>query len=63
MATEQFRNANFKMSMSKVNVQYSNRTILESVFKCKICGKQLLMFGCPDSECENYYKNSVGWKR
>ena len=51
------------MAMSQVNVQYSNRAILESVFKCKICGKQLLMLGCPDSECENYYKNSVGWKR
>ncbi|KKL68217.1 hypothetical protein LCGC14_2127210 [marine sediment metagenome] len=40
-----------------------DRAILASVFKCSICGKELLMFGCPDSECENYYKNSVGWNR
>ena len=44
------------------DINYS-RGILSSIFKCSICGKELLMFGCPDSECENYYKNSVGWNR
>jgi len=51
------------MSMSKINVQYSNKVILKSIFKCNLCKKQLLMFGCPDSKCENYYKNSTGWKK
>lgn len=33
-----------------------HRSLLAFVFKCSICGKELLMFGCPDPNCKNYYK-------
>ncbi len=39
------------------------RAILASVFKCKKCGSELLMFGCPNQECNNYYKLTEAWKR
>lgn len=44
------------------DINYS-RDILVNVFKCSICGKELLMFGCPDPECEGYYKKTDAWKR
>jgi hypothetical protein len=44
------------------DVNYS-RVILSSVFKCKLCSCELLMFGCPNSECNNYYKLTDAWKR
>lgn len=33
-----------------------HRDLLAFVFKCSMCGKELLMFGCPDPNCKNYYK-------
>ena len=33
--------------------------ILRSVFKCKLCGFPLLMFGCSNPNCENYYKKQL----
>lgn len=45
--------------MSGVNAQYGNRAILDSVFKCKKCSSPLLMFGCDNNSCDNYWKDKI----
>lgn len=40
-------------SMSKLNVQYSSKALLDNVFKCKHCKSPLLMFGCDNEDCGN----------
>jgi hypothetical protein len=40
--------------MSRINIQYNCKAILESVFKCGICKSPLIMFGCSNKNCENY---------
>jgi sulfite reductase alpha subunit-like flavoprotein len=50
------------MTTIGTDINYS-RVLLSHVFNCKSCGKELLMFGCPDSECEKYYKLTDAWKR
>ena len=51
------------MSMSKINVQYSNKAILESIFNCKVCGSPIIMFGCSNVGCSNYYKKNLNKER
>ncbi len=48
-----------KDNMSKINIQYSNAEILKRVFRCRECGYDLLMFGCKNSRCKNFYKSSL----
>lgn len=43
----------------KLNVQYSSRELMNSVFKCKTCGYPLLMFGCANKKCENSNSNNI----
>lgn len=33
--------------------------ILAHVFKCKLCGSPLLMFGCNNKDCENYHEKNI----
>jgi hypothetical protein len=30
-----------------------------NVFKCKKCGRPLLMDGCDNPECENFYQKNI----
>jgi hypothetical protein len=36
----------------RLNVQYTN---FGNAFNCKLCEYPLLMFGCDNSTCDNYY--------
>lgn len=47
------------MEDSGVSSQYSSRPILESIFKCRICRFPLLMFGCNNKDCENYWEKRI----
>lgn len=33
--------------------------ILRNVFKCRLCGSPLLMFGCNNKDCENNYEKNI----
>lgn len=48
--------------MSGISVQYQCRSILESVFKCNLCGCPLLMFGCDNPQCNNFWKKNLNKK-
>ena len=45
--------------MQKLNVQYTN---FGRVFHCKKCGHPLLMDGCDNENCSNYYKKVIRQK-
>ena len=40
-----------------MNIKY-HQAILSNIFKCK-CGQPLLMFGCGNKHCSNYYKTNL----
>ena len=48
-----------RTNMSKLNVQYSSTELLRYVFRCKICKYPLVMYGCTNQTCENYYKKNI----
>lgn len=33
--------------------------ILAHVFKCKLCGSPLLMFGCNNKDCDNFHEKNI----
>lgn len=33
--------------------------ILRHVFKCKLCGSPLLMFGCNNKNCKNFHEKNI----
>ena len=33
--------------------------ILAHVFKCRLCGSPLLMFGCNNKDCENFHEKNI----
>ena len=36
-----------------------DKALLDSIFKCNICGRPLLMFGCDNPECNNYWEKNI----
>lgn len=33
--------------------------ILRQIYKCKLCGRPLLMHGCDNSKCENFFLKNI----
>lgn len=33
--------------------------ILAHIFKCRLCGSPLLMFGCNNEKCQNFHKKNI----
>ena len=46
--------------MTKIanDINYS-RELLAYYLRCKLCGYSLLMFGCDNLSCKNYWKNNI----
>lgn len=45
---------------SKGNEQpYMSKDLMKSIYQCSYCNKPLLMFGCDNPKCENYYKRRI----
>lgn len=45
-----------KMLGTKGNEQpYMANDLMKSIYRCQYCNTPLLMFGCDNKKCENYY--------
>ena len=47
---------NIKKLGTKGNEQpYMSKDLMRSIYNCPYCKQELLMFGCDNPKCENYY--------
>lgn len=47
---------NIKKLGTKGNEQpYMSKELMRSIYNCPYCKQELLMFGCDNPKCENYY--------
>ena len=47
-----------KISQDIGYIGTGGKTILDSIFKCS-CGSKLLMFGCENENCDNFYLKRI----
>ena len=47
-----------KISQDIGYIGAGGKAILDSVFKCS-CGSRLLMFGCENENCDNFYLKKI----
>lgn len=47
----------------KINVQYSNKEWIRKLFRCKFCGADTILIGCPNPDCKDYYKKNKNYEK